>query len=141
MDDAMTDEQFEKLLHYEFPCECWPDNSSNKRWTHEKYSVEIFGVEQQDSSYKADAMLTCSKCGQNWTSMIQFDMIADEVTLVPSDYTEVPTFHLHVFDVDTIHFAQSVLSENDGAPVYKLEADCKICGDSAWSSWCEWSVA
>ena len=140
MDDE-RERELEELMTREFPCECWPDNSSNKRWIHEKYSVEIFGIEQQDSSYKADAMLTCSKCGQNWTSMIQFDMIADEVTLVPSDYTEVPTFHLHVFDVDTIHFAQSVLSENDGAPVYKLEADCKICGNSAWSSWCEWSVA
>ena len=44
MDDAMTDEEFEKKLHHQFPCECWPDNSSNKRWTHEKYSVEILGV-------------------------------------------------------------------------------------------------
>ena len=73
--------------------------------------------------------------------MIQFDMDADEVTIVPSDF-EIPTFHLHVFDVDTIRFAEyTALSENDGAPVYKLEADCKICGDSAWSGWCEWSVA
>jgi len=140
MDDE-RERELEELMTREFPCECWPDNSLNSRWTYDKYSLEIFGVEEQGSSYKADAMLTCSKCGQNWTSMIQFDMIADEVTLVPSDYTEVPTFHLHVFDVDTIHFAQSVLSENDGAPVYKLEADCTICGDSAWSSWCEWSVA
>mgnify|MGYP001314120820 FL=1 len=135
----MTDEQFEKLLHYEFPCECWPDNSSNKRWTHEKYSVEIFGVEQQDSSYKADAMLTCSKCGQNWTSMIQFDMTADEVTVVPSDF-EIPTFHLHVFDVDTIRFAEyTALSENDGGPVSSFHAECKICFDSVWSGDCEWS--
>ena len=138
MDDE-RERELEELMTREFPCECWPDNSSNKRWTHEKYSVEIFGVEQQDSSYKADAMLTCSKCGQNWTSMIQFNMTADEVTVVPSDF-EIPTFHLHVFDVDTIRFAEyTALSENDGGPVYQFEATCKICGDSAWSGWCEWS--
>jgi hypothetical protein len=138
MDDE-RERELEELMTREFPCECWPDNSLNSRWTYDKYSLEIFGVEEQGSSYKADAMLTCSKCGQNWTSMIQFEMIQDEVNEIPSDYDEFETLHLHVFDVEKIRFDEFALNENDGGPVYSFHADCKICFDSVWSGECEWS--
>ncbi len=141
MDDE-RERELEELMTREFPCECWPDNSLNNRWTYDKYSLEIFGVEEQGSSYKADAMLTCSKCGQTWTSMIQFEMMRGGVTDVPELFPtdEIVTLHLHDFDVDTICFDEdSALNENDGGPVSSFHAECKICFDSVWSGDCEWS--